>query len=66
MKWCPAPDCPNAILVESLEAKPVQCNCGNVFCFHCSEQFHAPVSCKLLKKWKKKCVDDSENANWIM
>ena len=66
MRWCPAPDCPSAILAESLEAKSVQCNCGKSFCFSCSENWHAPVSCKLLRKWNKKCIDDSENANWIM
>ena len=65
MKWCPAPDCPNAILVDSLEAKPTMCHCGHLFCFSCCDTWHAPVTCKLLKKWNKKCVDDSENANWI-
>ena len=65
MKWCPAPDCSYAIKVVSAEAKPTLCDCGHLFCFSCCENWHAPVNCKLLKKWKKKCQDDSETANWL-
>lgn len=31
----------------------------------CSEDWHEPIKCDLLKKWKKKCDDDSETSNWI-
>jgi len=65
MKWCPAPDCPNAIKVDTADAKPAACNCGHTFCFSCAQNWHSPVSCKLLKKWIKKCQDDSETANWM-
>jgi len=65
IKWCPGLDCPNAIKAESAEAKLVQCTCGSSFCFACCENWHSPVSCKLLKKWGKKCKDDSETANWM-
>lgn len=47
------------------EAKPVACHCGHVFCFVCGENWHDPVKCALLKKWQKKCDDDSETSNWI-
>lgn len=33
--------------------------------FLCGENWHEPVKCDLLKKWKKKCDDDSETSNWI-
>merc|ERR1712173_56460 len=65
MKWCPSADCPNAIKVKAVEDKPTLCNCGHLFCFSCSENWHAPTTCKLLRKWKKKCEDDSETANWM-
>lgn len=65
IKWCPAPDCPNAIKVETADAKPTLCHCGCLFCFSCCENWHSPVRCKLLKKWLKKCQDDSETANWM-
>jgi len=65
LKWCPGPDCPNAIKAESAEAKLVICHCGVSFCFLCCEDWHDPISCKLLKKWRKKCRDDSETANWM-
>jgi len=33
--------------------------------FSCGENWHDPVQCKWLKKWIKKCDDDSETSNWI-
>ena len=39
-----------------------------VFCvgsFACGENWHDPVKCKWLRKWIKKCDDDSETSNWI-
>lgn len=65
MKWCPAPDCHNAIKAVYNDAKPVKCLCGFTFCFGCSQPSHEPVICAWLKKWLKKCDDDSETSNWI-
>uniref|UniRef100_A0A8C0J8F3 RBR-type E3 ubiquitin transferase n=1 Tax=Chelonoidis abingdonii TaxID=106734 RepID=A0A8C0J8F3_CHEAB len=62
LKWCPAPDCHHVVKVQYPDAKPVRCKCGRQFClwiliFSLSEQW--------LKKWIKKCDDDSETSNWI-
>jgi len=65
LRWCPSPDCSNAIKVQHVEARPVKCKCSHVFCFQCSENWHDPVRCHLIKKWIKKCDDDSETSNWI-
>uniref|UniRef100_H2Y8G8 RBR-type E3 ubiquitin transferase n=1 Tax=Ciona savignyi TaxID=51511 RepID=H2Y8G8_CIOSA len=65
LKWCPAPDCHHVIKVEYRDRQPVKCQCGRVFCFECSESWHDPVLCLHLKKWLKKCDDDSETSNWI-
>ena len=65
LTWCPSPDCSNAIKVGHVEARPVKCRCGHFFCFKCSENWHDPVRCHLIKKWIKKCDDDSETSNWI-
>jgi len=65
LTWCPSPDCSNAIKVGHVEARPVKCRCGHIFCFKCSENWHDPVRCHLIKKWIKKCDDDSETSNWI-
>ena len=43
----------------------VDCTCGHHFCFGCSLTDHQPTPCGLVKKWVKKCEDDSETANWI-
>ena len=31
MKWCPAPDCNNALKAIYNDAKPVTCLCGYIF-----------------------------------
>lgn len=65
MRWCPAPNCKNAIKAQYYDTQPVQCICQHIFCFGCGELWHDPVKCKWLKKWIKKCDDDSETSNWI-
>lgn len=73
IKWCPSAGCDHAVKVLSgmsaSAAKlgaPVVCGaCSHPFCFGCSEAVHQPVNCAMLRKWKKKCADDSETANWI-
>jgi len=65
LRWCPSPDCNNAIKVQLVEACPVRCACGHTFCYACGENWHDPVKCHLLRKWQKKCDDDSETSNWI-
>ncbi|SPQ24665.1 5577b835-84b8-4981-a7ab-217d192f1f40 [Thermothielavioides terrestris] len=71
LKWCPAPDCENAIecAVKKKDldrvVPTVSCLCGHRFCFGCALNDHQPAPCELVKKWLKKCADDSETANWI-
>lgn len=65
LRWCPQPDCNNAIKVQYVDARPVTCRCMNTFCFQCGEAWHDPVKCNLLRHWIKKCDDDSETSNWI-
>jgi ariadne-1 len=71
LKWCPAPNCVYAVDCK-VKAKDlmrivptVHCNCGHDFCFGCTLNDHQPAPCALVKKWLKKCEDDSETANWI-
>ncbi|KAJ2740660.1 hypothetical protein GGI20_005689 [Coemansia sp. BCRC 34301] len=69
--WCPAPNCD--IAIECLVPRSamdtvipiVNCKCGKAFCFGCKVDDHVPAPCQLVKKWQKKCEDDSETANWI-
>lgn len=65
MRWCPKPECGHAVKVQYPEFQPVKCKCGTKFCFLCGDSWHEPVKCDLIKKWKKKCDDDSETSNWI-
>ncbi|KAL1609606.1 hypothetical protein SLS59_001113 [Nothophoma quercina] len=71
LKWCPAPDCKYAVQcgVKSKDldkvVPTVHCDCGHLFCFGCTLADHQPAPCSLVKKWLKKCEDDSETANWI-
>lgn len=65
MRWCPKPECGHAVKVVYPEFQPVKCICGTKFCFLCGDNWHEPVKCDLIKKWKKKCDDDSETSHWI-
>ncbi|KAI9266423.1 hypothetical protein EDC94DRAFT_603675 [Helicostylum pulchrum] len=71
LRWCPAPDCeyaiechiPNTSLTSVVPT--VVCHCGNYMCFGCGLPNHQPAICSIVKKWLRKCKDDSETANWI-
>jgi ariadne-1 len=71
LKWCPSPNCVFAVdcKVKSRDlgriVPTVNCDCGHQFCFGCTLNDHQPAPCNLVKKWLKKCEDDSETANWI-
>ena len=71
LKWCPAPNCEYAVQCEIKQRElsrivpTVECACHHRFCFGCTLQDHQPTPCMLIKKWLKKCEDDSETANWI-
>ena len=66
MNWCPFPDCEYVVKVLHLpHIRPVTCKCGNEFCFGCGAEAHEPIRCDMLKRWAKKCQDDSETSNWL-
>jgi len=65
MRWCPTPNCGNALKAESQTETTAQCSCGFRICFKCNQESHVPADCQQMKTWKKKCEDDSETANWI-
>ncbi|RPA79156.1 hypothetical protein BJ508DRAFT_211354 [Ascobolus immersus RN42] len=71
LRWCPAPNCIYAIECGVRQKQlnqvvpTVLCDCGYQFCFGCGLADHLPCPCSLVKKWLKKCEDDSETANWI-
>ena len=70
-RWCPAPNCEYAVECHVPQNQltsvvpTVVCKCGHRFCFGCGLADHQPCVCFLVKKWLKKCQDDSETANWI-
>lgn len=65
-RWCPYPGCSNVIKATSCGKKLIRCKCDHVFCFECGENWHEPVDCDHLRKWIKKCNDDSETMRWIL
>ncbi|WPH00088.1 E3 ubiquitin-protein ligase dbl4 [Acrodontium crateriforme] len=71
LKWCPAPNCVYAVECPVKQREldrivpTVMCDCKHPFCFGCTLVDHQPAPCSLVKKWLKKCEDDSETANWI-
>jgi ariadne-1 len=66
MRWCPGTNCTNAIKATYCDVAMVTCTgCKTSFCFQCGQSWHEPIKCKWLKRWQKKCADDSETSNWI-
>ena len=71
LKWCPAPECEYAVDCPvkkrdlSRIVPTVRCLHDHAFCFGCTLADHQPASCALVKRWLKKCEDDSETSNWI-
>ena len=66
MRWCPGTNCSNAIKASYCDVAMVVCTgCSTSFCFQCGQSWHEPIKCKWLKRWQKKCHDDSETSNWI-
>ncbi|KAI8580899.1 hypothetical protein K450DRAFT_235123 [Umbelopsis ramanniana AG] len=71
LRWCPAPNCEFAVECHipstslTTIVPTVECECSHQFCFGCGLPDHQPAICPLVKKWQKKCEDDSETANWI-
>ena len=71
LKWCPGADCEYAIdcAVKKRDlmriVPTVKCQNEHSFCFGCTLADHQPAPCALVKKWMKKCEDDSETSNWI-
>ena len=65
LRWCPSANCGSAIRVQHAESRPVTCGCKHTFCFACGNDWHEPVGCNLLRKWIKKCEEDSGTSNWI-
>ncbi|CAF1055744.1 unnamed protein product [Rotaria sordida] len=65
MRWCPGTNCTNAIKASYCDVAMVTCTCKTSFCFQCGQAWHEPIKCKWLKRWQKKCHDDSETSNWI-
>jgi ariadne-1 len=71
LKWCPAPECEYAIdcPVKKRDLNrvvpTVRCSHDHNFCFGCTLADHRPSPCTLVKRWMKKCEDDSETSNWI-
>lgn len=69
MRWCPAPNCEYAVECHVPAKKldtivpTVCCDCGHRFCFGCGNPEHQPAVCMLVKRWLKKCEDDSETVS---
>ena len=71
-RWCPGPGCGQVALacgggMFADVGGDAKCNvCETCFCLKCGEEPHAPITCAHLEKWKEKCKNESETANWIL
>jgi ariadne-1 len=65
LQWCPHEKCDKVVKVTSAECGAVTCECGETFCFMCSQEWHEPLTCALLCRWIKKYSGDSESMKWV-
>ncbi|EUD65728.1 hypothetical protein C922_03976 [Plasmodium inui San Antonio 1] len=65
LKKCPCDQCPYVIESVMLPDNGVICRCGYNFCFKCTEEFHRPVSCAVIKQWKDLLTKGEHNIKWI-
>ncbi|KAJ8762183.1 hypothetical protein K2173_007337 [Erythroxylum novogranatense] len=64
-KWCPAPNCENAIDFDVGNTSfDVTCACSHTFCWNCGLDTHRPVGCDIVAKWEEKNLDQSLNETW--
>jgi len=67
MRWCPGPGCTKVAMANSAGFIGIaECTCSKEFCIRCGEEPHAPSTCPELAKWREKCRNESETANWIL
>ena len=48
--WCPRVGC-ERVVAHSKRRSTVSCVCGNLFCFGCKAEAHAPASCNETLQW---------------
>ena len=60
--WCPRADC-ERVVAHSKRRSTVSCVCGNLFCFGCKLEAHAPASCDESLQWMAR---DKGSANLDM
>jgi hypothetical protein len=62
IKFCPGINCQFSIEAYSDDDHDfncVQCNCGHIFCFHCTLEDHRPANCEQTKLWIQKNTSDA-------
>lgn len=65
IKWCPNPNCENAVEYPISKDSTVCCSCGLQWCFLCSHEQHDPAPCDLVGKWKTQEKDDNATSLWM-
>ena len=65
IRFCPAPNCTNAIQAELSQAKPVTCTCGMTFCFLCGNPDHPPSTCDMIRLWNKRLESEGESVKFL-
>lgn len=64
MRWCPSPDCSNAVKIEMSKPIEIQCECGYSYCFSCTIEYHEPATCDQIKKFHKETQEDIATNSW--
>lgn len=65
LRYCQMEGCKYTMKANGLEKIIVTCQCGFESCLRCGAIWHSAITCELLEKWIRICIDDIENAEWL-
>ena len=67
-RWCPQINCEFLCKKATFVSDQyVTCKCKKEFCFKCSHnENHDPASCKIVKDWFQKEIDESGSNDWML
>jgi len=68
IRWCPKPNCKNAMIGEEQNPMMICSNpqCRFTFCFNCKEEWHADATCEQFQEWRHENSEaDAKYDEWV-
>ena len=65
LKQCPNPKCHFYAKSRMHSAREINCICGTIYCFKCSQDSHRPCSCEMFERWLRLNDSTKNDDKWI-